>query len=107
MLGNHKQELRMARLGRKQYPEFLSTLWYETRALAALGRIKEVNKLIDESFALPPQPEWDPGVIMLLAGRELRAHGYREASFQVLERAIEWFESRSQEELVSSTSASL
>jgi tetratricopeptide (TPR) repeat protein len=99
MLGNHKQELKMARRGRKQFPEFLSTLWYETRALAALGRIKEVNKLIDESLALPPQPEWNPGEIMLYAAQELRAHGYREASIQVVDRSINWFKSRSQEEL--------
>jgi len=98
MLGNHKQELKEARKGRKQHPENLSALWFEARALAALGRIKEINKLIDKSRALPPQTE-SPFQIMLDTGQELRAHGYKEASLQVLERAIKWFESRPKEEL--------
>ncbi len=98
MLGNHKQELKEARKGRKQHPEKLEALRYEARALAALGRIKEINKLIDKSLALPPQTE-SPFQIMLDTGQELRSHGYKEASLQVLERAIKWFESRPKEEL--------
>lgn len=97
MLGNHRQELKEARNGRKQYPESLRALGYEMRALTALGRIKEINKLIDESLTLPPQTG-SPGLIMMNAGRELRAHGYRQASLQVLERAVKWFESRPKEE---------
>jgi tetratricopeptide (TPR) repeat protein len=97
MLGNHKQELKEARNGRKQHPEHLGALRYEVRALAPLGRIKEINKLIDESLTLPPQTG-SPGLMMLGAGRELRAHGYRQASLQVLERAVKWFESRPEEE---------
>jgi tetratricopeptide (TPR) repeat protein len=98
MLGNHKQELKEARRGRKQYPEFLSTLWYEVRALAALGRIDEVDKKIEESLTLPPERGWNPGEIMSSAGDQLRAHGYREASLRVAERAIQWFKGRPPEE---------
>jgi len=66
------------------------------RALPALGRIKEVNKLIDESVTLPPQ-QGNPVQHMLLAARELRAHGYRQASLKVIERAYKWLESRPEE----------
>jgi len=97
MLGDHKQELKQARRGRKYHPEKLEALGYELRALAALGRIEEVNKLIDESLTLPPQ-QTNPGQYMLSAGRELRAHGYQQESLQVLERAFKWFESRPKEE---------
>ena len=97
MLGHHKQELKEARRGRKYHPESLYALWYEMRALAALGRIEEVHKLIEESLTLPPQ-QWNPGKCMLDAARELRAHGYRQASLQVLERAFKWFESRTKKE---------
>ena len=97
MLGNHKQELKQARRGRKYHPEKLEALRYELRALAALGRIKEVNRLIDESLTLPPQ-QGSPVQCILDAGRELRAHGYRQASLQVLERAVKWLESRAKEE---------
>jgi tetratricopeptide (TPR) repeat protein len=97
MLGNHKQELKQARRGRKYHPEKLEALGYELRALAALGRIKEVHKLIDESLTLPPQ-QTSPGQYMLSAARELRVHGFRHASLQVIERAVKWFESRPKEE---------
>jgi tetratricopeptide (TPR) repeat protein len=97
MLGNHKQELKQARRGRKYHPEKLEALWYEMRALAAMGRTKEVHKLIDESLTLPPQ-QWNPSQCMLRAARELRAHGYRQASLQVLERAFNWLDSRPKEE---------
>ncbi|UCC41573.1 MAG: tetratricopeptide repeat protein, partial [Candidatus Aminicenantes bacterium] len=97
MLGNHRQELKVARRGRKYHPERLEALGYELRALAALARIQEVNKLIDESLSLPPQ-QWSPSQCMLNAARELRARGYRQASLQVLERAFKWFESRTKEE---------
>jgi tetratricopeptide (TPR) repeat protein len=98
MLGDHNQELKEARRGRKLYPELFSTLWNEIRALAALGRIEEVNKKIDESLTLPPERGWNPGEVMSLAGNQLRCHGYREASLQVLDRAIQWYQGRPPEE---------
>jgi tetratricopeptide (TPR) repeat protein len=97
MLGNHKKELKAARKGRKQHPVRLEVVLYEARALAALGRIKKINSLIDESLTLPPQEE-KPFQIMLETGQELRAHGHKEASLQVLGRALKWFESRPAEE---------
>jgi tetratricopeptide (TPR) repeat protein len=93
MLGNHKQELKVARRGRKYHPESLRALWYEMRALTALGRIKEVNKLIDESLTLPSQKEM-PVQYMQSAALELRAHGNRQESFKMFDRAFEWLESR-------------
>jgi tetratricopeptide (TPR) repeat protein len=98
MLGNHKRELKEARRGRKQFPELLSILSYENRALAALGRTSDLQKLFDESRNLPPQSGYSPGIIMLRAGQELRAHGYKEDSVQVLNQALQWFESRPPDE---------
>ena len=97
MLGNHEQELKAARLGRKYHPERCETLYNELRALSAWGQIKEINKLIDESLTLPPQRR-NPGWVMLRVARELRAHGYRQASLEVTERAVKWFESRTKKE---------
>ncbi len=101
MLGNHKRELKEARRGRKQFPELLSILSYESRALAALGRTKDLQKLFEESRTLPPQSGYSPGRIMLTAGRELRAHGYKEESARVLNQALQWFEARPSEEKAS------
>ncbi|MDH4196415.1 MAG: protein kinase [Candidatus Aminicenantes bacterium] len=100
MLGNHKQELKEARRGRKQLPENLSMLVREVDALAAMCRAKELQRLFEESKALPPQSghSHSPGTIMLTAGRELRAHGFREESVRVLNQALQWFEGRSEQE---------
>jgi tRNA A-37 threonylcarbamoyl transferase component Bud32/tetratricopeptide (TPR) repeat protein len=94
MLSKHKKELKIARQGRKQFPKSIYILWLEVRALAALGRLKEINELIDESFTVPSQGGWNPGEVMRLAGNELRIHGYRDASYEILERAISWYKSR-------------
>jgi serine/threonine protein kinase/tetratricopeptide (TPR) repeat protein len=101
MLGNFKRELKEARRGRKQFPELLSILSYECRALAALGRTKELQKLFEESKTLPPQGGYSPGLIMLSAGRELRVHGYKEEATRVLNQALQWFEARPREEKAS------
>jgi serine/threonine protein kinase/tetratricopeptide (TPR) repeat protein len=100
MLGNFKRELKEARRGRKQFPELLSILSYECRALAALGRTKDLQKLFEESKALPPQ-SGSPGSIMLSTGRELRAHGYKEEATRILNQALQWFEARPEQEKTS------
>jgi serine/threonine protein kinase/tetratricopeptide (TPR) repeat protein len=98
MLGNYKQELKEVHRGRKQFPENVSMLVNEVDAVAALGRIKELQKLFEESKSLPPSSSYSPGYIMLDAGRELRAHGYKEDSIRVLNQALPWFETRPSEE---------
>jgi len=97
MLGNYKKQLKVARQTREMYPDSLRTLRYEALAQAALGRIDEVNKIMDEISTMPPQA-YDPPWVLLLVGRELRAHGHREASIQGLERAVVWYQTRPQEE---------
>jgi serine/threonine protein kinase/tetratricopeptide (TPR) repeat protein len=101
MNGDHKRELIEARRARKQFPERFSSLSSEVRALAALGRANELKKLFEESKTLPPQRGNSPGIIMLRAGRELRAHGYKEDSVRVLNQALQWFEGRPEQEKAS------
>jgi len=103
-LGEFRNELKAARRARKERPESLSRLWYEVRSLCGLGRMKDINRLIEESKALPPQTGYSPGNIMYLAGRDLRAHGFKKESLDVLERARQWYESRPQDEKSTSDS---
>ena len=91
MLGQHRRELKEARQAREQFPELLSTLSSEVRALAALGRVEEVNERLDESLTLPPERGWSPGTVSLRAATELRAHGEREAAQEAANRAIAWY----------------
>ena len=98
ILGNHKKELKEARRGRKQYPDNFALLSSEVAALAALGKIKELNECLDEGLVFPLEQSSGLYNVMWWARRELRAHGYKEASLQVNDRAIKWLENRPKEE---------
>ncbi len=93
MLGNYKQELKEARRGLKYYPNMLSLRRHEVRALAALGRVDEVNKIIDESLAITSQAG-TPGDVMREAAQELRAHGHLEAYKDNAARAVDWYQDK-------------
>jgi tetratricopeptide (TPR) repeat protein len=86
MLGRHKEELAEARAGRERYPTHLGLLTTEIRALAALGRENEVSNRLLEARSLPGIRESE-GVV---AGMELRAHGFREAAQRVFNETAEW-----------------
>jgi tetratricopeptide (TPR) repeat protein len=99
-LGEHEKELEIAKQARKRFPDSFEPLRYEVRALAALGKIEEVRKLIEESRTLTkPSTAGTSGGIMRTAGVELRAHGYADAAMTFFNQAIEWYRSRPAEEL--------
>jgi serine/threonine protein kinase len=99
-LGEHKKELEIARQARKRFPDSFDALNYEVRALAALGKIEEVKKRIEESLTLTkPSTAGTPGGTMRTAGEELRAHGYADAAMTSFDQAIQWYRSRSTEEM--------
>jgi tetratricopeptide (TPR) repeat protein len=92
-LGDHGRELKAARRGRRQHPDHRQTLFNEIRALAALGRIEEVNALMDEGLQLPLEGQvFTPAYLTWRVAGELRAHGHRAAAAHVLNRGITWFE---------------
>ena len=91
-LGDHRQELEEVHRGQSQLPDRRNILAQEQRALAALGRIEQLNARIQES-----RPE-RRGYHMANVARELRVHGYGAAATEMLDRAIEWFEGRSPEQ---------
>ena len=100
LLGEHKKELEIARQARKRFPYSFDPLNYEVRALAALGKIGDVKKLIEESLTLTkPSTRGTPGGTMRTAGEELRAHGYADAAMTFFDQAIEWYRSRPAAEL--------
>lgn len=103
-IGAHERELDAARRGRRQYPNNMATLRHELLALAALGRVREVNSGLDEIPALPPHGLQKPGAVMRETALELRAHGYPDGSRAVLQRALAWLDSRPSEEQVTEAS---
>jgi len=106
ILGEHEEELKEARWGESIYPHLLNPYAYEVRALAALGRTGEVDELIDKILSMPSAwaypscclPRATPAYVMLCAAEELRAHGHREDSEKMADRAVDWYRGRVGEE---------
>jgi hypothetical protein len=106
LLGEHEEELKEARRGSGIYPHILNLRAFEARALAALGRIGEVEKMLEDILAIPSQwaypsccvPRATPAYVMLVAAEELREHGKHGASLKIAGRAVDWYCSRVGEE---------
>jgi tetratricopeptide (TPR) repeat protein len=98
LLGEYRSELEVARRWREQYPQQLSGLVLELRALTALGRLSEVDSLVEQSASLPPQGQGrnriSAALVPLVAAQELRAHGFADAATTTLDRAIRRIERR-------------
>jgi tetratricopeptide (TPR) repeat protein len=92
-VGDYQGELDAARLARKYQPGALSYASSEVRALAALGRLDELIRVIEDALAVHAR-DGNPGTVMEQAAIELRAHGYRDESIRVAARAAEWLGSR-------------
>lgn len=97
VLGQHKTELGLAEDCRKQNPEKSIALKCGIRALAGLGKVEEVKKLVEEGRTFPIQPGIPEGP-MIVAGMELRAHGYETEAMNVLGQLIRWYQGKSDEE---------
>jgi len=92
LLGEHDRELHEAREGRGRFPSSMETLWYEVRALAALGRTSELDRLLDESVGVRASPALDPGLVMVQAAEELHVHGHSDGAEEVLTRFETWYQ---------------
>jgi len=74
-LGEHEKELAAARRGRRLFPNV--GLWTELRALAALGRVAELDSVARAE--LPSVPDQAGAIAFEIAG-ELLAHGHPEGA---------------------------
>jgi tRNA A-37 threonylcarbamoyl transferase component Bud32/tetratricopeptide (TPR) repeat protein/TolB-like protein len=92
LLGEYRRELRLVGQWRGTNPPQLRDLQVEVRALAALGRRADVERLLELSLSLPAQGQGrarvSPTLLALVAAQEFRAHGYRTASHAALDRVI-------------------
>jgi len=101
LLGRHEEELNAVRkaCGNSLAGVYLRAL--EARALAVLGRIGELEALVDAIKAQTPDAHREtylargtPAYVMLSAAEELRVHGHREAAIRMANRAVDWYTSR-------------
>jgi len=98
LLGDYRSELDEARRGREAYPSRLRMVDSELRALAALGRIAELRRRLEEAALLPGEDQLTVGEVMTNVVAELRTHGHREAAVEVAGRALAWWQLRPPEE---------
>ncbi|UCF38667.1 MAG: protein kinase [Acidobacteriota bacterium] len=96
MKGDHRQELREAQRGRELLPEAPLVIRREADALAAMGRIPELENLIESlPVGFPLKEHLD---LYQSASQELRAHGQLQALDLILTRARQWFDTLSESE---------
>ena len=69
------------------------------QVLPALGRVGEVNALINARMRRASRAEDTPAALMLFAAREYRAHGFVKESDELANRAVAWYESRPDAEI--------
>ena len=93
MLSDYERELEVADQAIRTFPDVLSVRGGKVRALAALGRLEELSRVIDDSLAVQSRAA-APGDLMGQAATELRAHGHKAAALQMAAREVSWLESR-------------
>ena len=90
MLEDYKKELKVVREGQNYFPDTIDLKVHEVRALAALGRIKEVQNVIEESLTMKIT-RTNPGIVMREASAELRVQGFREEALEIVSMAVDWY----------------
>ncbi|MGD2122958.1 MAG: serine/threonine-protein kinase [Gemmatimonadota bacterium] len=97
LLEEHDRELEIAREGEEVMAGVLAGLGLEARALAALGRIEELDEVVDQVLAAPRGPGENPGTVLEMVAEELRAHGHREEGSRVVGEALAWLDAEPEE----------
>jgi len=97
LVGEFESELDAARSLRTRFPDRRIGGVLEARALAAAGRLEEVDALIAGMDALSPRTYWSQGAAMVVAGEELRAHGLPVEGVEMLRQGRYWLEARLRE----------
>lgn len=94
LTGDHEGELAAARAMRARHPDRRIAGVLEARALAAAGRVDELERALSGMETLAPTTYWSLGAALAVAGEELRAHGRRGEGEALLERARDWLVAR-------------
>ena len=96
LVGAHEEELTYARELRRRFPEQRSAWVAEARALAALGRGKSLDSLLQVAETLDPDVYWSQGGMRSIVVDEYLTHQTGDAS-AAARSAITWLEARLRE----------
>ena len=98
LLEDHHTELREARRVRTRVPDLIDMAWPEVRALASLGRVPDLLRVLDACVGLRWTDAVNPGRVMVGAVEELQVHGFEARTLDVLERFHMWHDTLSRGE---------
>jgi serine/threonine protein kinase/tetratricopeptide (TPR) repeat protein len=93
MLGRHEEELRIARVAKDLFPSSVGTRIDEAHALAAVARLDDLGRAIDDALALGTTNNSPVWLLTSTAG-ELRVHGHPDDALRLAARAVAWCRSR-------------
>jgi len=94
LVGRYEDQLTVARELRRRIPDDTRNLYYEARALAAMGRLDELDAVLSEALSLPSVPNFGPpGLgVYRFAAEELRAHGHPEQAARILATGVRFYQ---------------
>jgi tetratricopeptide (TPR) repeat protein len=90
MLGDYAGELRDAQDDERKAPQSIDYRQIEARALVGTGKVAEALRVVDDALVLTAAG----GIVMLSSALEFRAHGHRERSVELANRAAAWYRNR-------------
>jgi tRNA A-37 threonylcarbamoyl transferase component Bud32 len=93
LLGDHADELGLAREMKRRFPAQRVAWVIEARALAAMGRHAALDSLLQAASTLEPDVYWSQGAMRVVAAEEYEVHASGD-SMAAYRDAAAWFESR-------------
>ncbi len=97
LLGEHEAELETIHLGLEHFPDSLGLRQDLVAALAALGRVADLDREIAESLLVRAEGR-TPGNVLLTAAAELDAHGHSDEAKRIAVQCADWYSQHSGED---------
>jgi DNA-binding SARP family transcriptional activator len=94
LLGRHVEELEAAARARELYPDHPGVALLELRALAALGRVHDIESRVNALGLVSSARLPTVGAMMRDTGLELRVHGHGVPAQQQFDRSVDWYRAR-------------
>lgn len=94
ILGDYREELESSRQARQLHPSSRWIVSAQGRAVIALGKMDDLDRLREDSLALRGETDAPVGFVMLGWASELRWHGDPERSRAFVRYALEWLRAR-------------
>jgi hypothetical protein len=88
--GAHERELAEMEAARRRFPGNRIIVQMLIKALAARGRVEDVNREVDRAMSMRQHDGWSESQPMNQAIEELRGHGHAEAARHLAARTVAW-----------------